>query len=159
MFPIKQDVSKTKFSMETAQTVREAIGLASLDMREAYLYILIHPQSRRYLRFTFKGQVFQFKAMCFGLSTAPPVFTRLIAPVSRIMHLAGFRIRLYLDNWRILAKSLEEMVRARMFILKLVTELGILVKEEKSILDLTQSISYLEMQRDSLSFGVSPSQE
>ena len=53
------------------------------------------------------------------------------------MHLAGFRIRLYLDNWRILAKSLEEMVRARMFILKLVTELGILVKEEKSILDPT----------------------
>ena len=72
-------VSKTKFSMETSQTVREAIGrgdwMVSLDMRDAYFHIPIHPQSRRYLRFSFNGQVFQFRAMCFGLSTSPQVFT------------------------------------------------------------------------------------
>ena len=119
--------------METAQTVREAIGredwMVSLDMKDAYFHIPIHPQSRRYLRITFNGQVFQFKAMCFGLSTAPQVFTRVIAPVSRIMHLAGFRIMLYLGDWLSLAKSWEEMVRVIRFILELVTELGILVNE------------------------------
>ena len=120
--------------METAQTVREAIGredwMVSLDMKDAYFHIPIHPQSRRYLRITFNGQVFQFKAMCFGLSTAPQVFTIVIAPVSRIMHLAVFRIMLYLGDWLSLAKSREEMVRVIRFILKLVTELGILVNEE-----------------------------
>ena len=120
--------------METAQTVREAIGredwMVSLDMKDAYFHIPIHPQSRRYLRITFNGQVFQFKAMCFGLSTAPQVFTIVIAPVSRIMHLAVFRIMLYLGDWLSLAKSREEMVRVIRFILKLVTKLGILVNED-----------------------------
>ena len=125
---------KTKFSRETAQTVREAIGredwMVSLDMKDAYFHVPMHPQSRRYLRIPFNGQVFQFKAMCFGLSTAPQVFTIVIAPVSRIMHLAVFRIMLYLGDWLSLAKSREEMVRAIRFILKLVTKLGILVNED-----------------------------
>ena len=40
-------ISKTKFSMETSQSVREAIGredwMISLDMKDAYFYIPIHP--------------------------------------------------------------------------------------------------------------------
>ena len=36
--------------------------------------------------------VFQFRSLCFGLSTAPQVFTRFMAPVSSIMHRYGFRI-------------------------------------------------------------------
>ena len=104
--------------------------MVSLDMKDAYFHVPIHHQSRRYLRITFNGKVFQFKAMCFGLSTAPQVFTIVIAPVSRIMHLAGFRIMLYLGDWLSLAKSRAEMVRVIRFILKLVTKLGILVNEE-----------------------------
>ena len=155
-------VTKTKFSMETAQTVREAIGredwMVTLDMKDAYFHIPIHPLSRRYLRFTFHGQVYQFKAMCFGLSTAPQVFTRVIAPVSKIVHLAGFRIILYLDDWLILAKSREEMARAIQFIMNLVAELGININLEKSALVPTQSITYLGMLIDSLNFWVSPSE-
>ena len=128
-------------------------------MRDAYFHIPVHPQSRRYLRFTFNGQVYQFRAMCFGLSTAPQVFTRVVAPISGIMHLAGFRILLYLDDWLILAKSREEMERAITFILKLVEELGILVNLSKSVLVPRQSITYLGMDIDSLSFWVSPNQK
>ena len=156
-------VLKTKFSMETAQTVREAIGrgdwMVSLDMKDAYFHIPVHPQSQRYLRFTFDGRTYQFQALCFGLSTAPQVFTRVIAPISRLMHLAGYRIILYLDDWLILAKSREEMKRAIEFILALVAELGILINHDKSVLDPQQSISYLGMEINSLSFWVSPSEK
>ena len=42
------------------------------------------------------AEVFQFKALCFGLSPAPQVFTWVMAPGSSIMHRYGFRILRYL---------------------------------------------------------------
>ena len=128
-------------------------------MKDAYFRFPIHPQSRRFLRFVFDGQVYQFRAMCFGLSTAPQVFTRILAPVSKIIHLAGFRIILYLDDWLVLAESEEEMLRAKTFILQLVKELGIIVNDEKSLLVPSQSITYLGMEIDTIRFWVSPAKK
>ena len=51
------------------------------------------------LRFLFRDTVYQFKALCFGLSTAPQVFTRVMAPVSAMLHSMGIRMRRYLDDW------------------------------------------------------------
>lgn len=49
--------------------------MISLDVQDAYFHILVHPDSRKYLRFIFEDQIFQFRALCFGLLTAPQVFT------------------------------------------------------------------------------------
>lgn len=49
--------------------------MISLDVQDAYFHILVHPDSRKYLRFVFEDQIFQFRALCFGLLTAPQVFT------------------------------------------------------------------------------------
>ena len=46
--------------------------MASIGLKEAYLQVPVHPASRHFLRFVFRDQVYQFKALCFGLSTAPP---------------------------------------------------------------------------------------
>ena len=51
------------------------------------------------------GKVYQFKVLCFGLSTAPQVFTRVMAPVSVILHRMGVRLRRYLANWLLQAFS------------------------------------------------------
>ena len=156
-------VHNTKFSMETAQTVQDSVRegdwLISLDMMDAYFHIPIHPQSRKFLRFVFNGKVFQFKALCFGLSTAPQVFTRVLAPLSKIVHLAGFRIVLYLDDWLVLAKTREEVLRARKFLLELAQELGIIINREKSHLDPSQSLVYLGIQIDTIRFWVSPAKK
>ena len=44
------------------------------DLKDAYLQVPIHPNSRKFLRIVALNIVFQFKALCFGLSTAPQVF-------------------------------------------------------------------------------------
>ena len=41
--------------------------------------------SRPFLRFLLRDTVYQFQALCFGLSTAPPVFTWVMAPVSALV--------------------------------------------------------------------------
>ena len=69
------------FRMETQKKVRNSIHpkdwAFSLDLTDAYLHVLIHPMSRKYLRFTLNNKIFQFRALSFGLSTSPFVFTQL----------------------------------------------------------------------------------
>ena len=69
-------VQLTRFKMETVASVllsvREGDFLASLDLKDAYFQIPIHRSSRKLLRFTLEGTVYQFRALCFGLSTASP---------------------------------------------------------------------------------------
>ena len=55
-------------------------------LKDAYLQVPMHPESRKFLRFVACGKVYQFKVLCFGLSTAPQVFTWVMAPVSAFLH-------------------------------------------------------------------------
>ena len=79
--------------------------MAFIDLRETYLQVPVHPKSRRSLRFVAHGRTYQFKALCFGLSSAPQVFTRVMAPVSAILHSLGVRMRRYLDDWLVQISS------------------------------------------------------
>ena len=105
-------VQLTPFKMETVASVllsvREGDFLASLDLKDAYFQIPIHGSSRKLLRFMSEGTVYQFKALCFGLSTAPQVFTRVFAAVSAWAHSCGIRLLRYLDDWLVLSLLGEE---------------------------------------------------
>ena len=84
-------------------SVSQGDWLASFDLREAYFPVPVHPASRPFLRFLLRDTVYQFQALCFGLSTAPQVFTWVMAPVSAILHSLGIRMRRYLDTWLVLS--------------------------------------------------------
>ena len=111
----------SSFHMETAASVLQSLcqgdWMVSLDLQDAYLQVLVHPSSHHYLRFCVGSSVLQFRSLCFGLSSAPQVFTRVMAPISVIMHRYGFHILRYLDDWLFLGASFQEVVRARDFLL------------------------------------------
>ena len=110
-------VMGTKFRMETVQSVlasvREGDWMVSLDLKDAYLQVPIHPESRRFLRFSTAQGTFQFKVLCFGLTTSPQVFTRVMAPVSVMLHSLGIRMLRYLDDWLVQASSKDQCLWAR----------------------------------------------
>ena len=89
-------VAESRFHMETPQSVLRSIRrgdwMISVDLLDAFLQIPIHQDSRRYLRFVIQGVTYQFKVLCLGLTTAPQVFTRVMAPVSAILHKYGIRM-------------------------------------------------------------------
>ena len=120
------------------------------------LQVPIHPESRRYLRFTMGGVPYQFRVLCFGLTTAPQVFTRLMAPISAILHRYGIRMLRYLDDWLILAESRTTCIRARDRLLHLCEELGLQVNHRKSSLVPSQDMTYLGMQILSVRFVAKP---
>ena len=76
-------VTSSHFHMETPQSVLRSIRpgdwMVSLDLQDAYLQVPVHHDSRRYLRFVVEGRTYQFRVLCFGLTTAPQVFTRIMA--------------------------------------------------------------------------------
>ena len=121
-------IQKTSFKMETLQSVllsvRAGDWMVSLNLKDAYLQVPMHPESRKFLRFVACGKVFQFKVLCFGLSTAPQVFTRVMAPVSAFLHRTGIRLRRYLDDWLIQASSREQVLLALDTVLQLCHSLG-----------------------------------
>ena len=154
-----EDVSH--FQMETIQSVLLSVHqgdwMASIDLREAYLQVPVHPESRPFLRFVSNGQVYQFKALCFGLSTAPQVFSRAMAPVSAILHSMGIRMRRYLNDWLVQSSSRESLLRDLQTVLRLCHELGVVMNPEKSHLIPSQVVQYLGVVINAQSFVASPS--
>ena len=130
--------------------------MVSLDLRDASLQVPMHPDSRRFLRFMVGGKVYQFKVFCFGFSTAPQVFTSVMAPVSAILHRMGVRLRHYLDDWLLQASSHEQVLLALRTLLQLCRRLGIVVNWEKSQVIPTQQMVYLGVILDSAAFRASP---
>ena len=154
-------VQLTPFKMETVASVllsvREGDFLASLDLKDAYFQIPIHGSSRKLLRFMSEGTVYQFKALCFGLSTAPQVFTRVFAAVSAWAHSRGIRLLRYLDDWLVLSSSEKKAKESIRELLSLCRTLGIVINEKKSDLMPSQSAKYLGMTIDTGAGKVFPS--
>ena len=153
-------ITSSHFHMETPQSVlrsiRQGDWMVSLDLQDAYLQVPVHHDSRRYLRFVVGGKSYQFRVLCFGLTTAPQVFTRIMAPVSAILHKYGVRMLRYLDDWLILASSELACLQSRDRLLTICTEHGIQVNLTKSSLVPTQSLVYLGMEIRSLPFIARP---
>ena len=158
--PLNGFVRQTPFKMETAASVllsvREGDFLASVDLKDVYFQISVHRSSRKLLCFTLERTVFQFKVLCFGLSTAPQAFTRVFAAVSAWAHCRGFRLLRYRDDWLVLV-SLEAVARQHVReLLLLCRSLGIVINNEKSDLVPSQSATYLGMTIDTVAAKVFP---
>ena len=102
------------------------------------------------------GVSYQFRVLCFGLTTAHHVFTRLMAPISAILHRYGVRMLRYLDDWLILAESRTTGLQARDKLLQVCEELGLQVNFRKSSLIPSQDMTYLGMQIQSVRFIAKP---
>ena len=91
-----------KFKMETPESITTSLipgeWVTSIDLSDAYLHIPIHPNSRKYLRFCHKSQVFQVKSVPFGLATAPQVFKMIVKEVKLMTLSRGLRLHQYLDD-------------------------------------------------------------
>ena len=93
---LNEFVWQTQFKMESSQSVLRSVQksdwVVSIDLKDAYLQVPIHPDSHKFLCFVVDGTVYQFRAFCLGLSMAPQVFTRAMAPVSVMFH--SFEVRM-----------------------------------------------------------------
>ena len=161
--PLNDYLQITKFKMETTasviRSVRQGDFMVSIDLKDAYFQIPMHQSSRRYLRFCLGGKIYQFRALCFGLATAPQVFTKVFNLVSEWAHIRGIRLLRYLDDWLIIAACKETCKKQLQLILNFLNALGVVVNVEKSELHPVQLIQYLGLQIDTKRALICPSPE
>ena len=140
-------VTKQKFKMETAESIREHLKIGewatSIDLTDAYHHIPIHKSHRKYLRFMFQGQIYQYRALPMGLTSSPRIFTRIIKCLQQFLHKHLLAVHKYLDDW--LTHHLHRsVVEYHTRILVRVTQaLGFIVNLQKSELIPTQDCVFL----------------
>lgn len=158
--PLNRFLQRIHFKMDTASSIRAAIQrddwATSLDLRDAYFHLLIHPRFRQWLRFTWANRVFQFRALPFGLSLSPWVFTRVTREVAIILRRRGIRVRMYLDDWLVLAPSYASCLAHTHDVRQTAESMGFALNLAKSDLRPSQSFDYLGMSIDSRSMSVRP---
>ena len=151
------------FKMETPETIRLSLQkgewVTSLDFSDAYFHIPINPRSRKYLRFHLHGQTFQFRALPFGLATAPLEFTKVVKEVKLMAQSRGIRIHQYLDDWLLRAPFREACVNQTRTLMALCQQLGWLVNLQKSELVPQQEFNFVGYHFDLSKGLVKPTQE
>ena len=64
----------------------------SIDLQDAYFSIPIHRDHKKFLRFFLGGQLFQYNVLCFGLASAPRIFTKCTKPIQSTLRDKGLKI-------------------------------------------------------------------
>jgi len=140
------------FKMDTPEHVRASLQpgmwVTSIDLKDAYFHIPIHPRHRKFLRFQVLGKVFQFLALPFGLNTAPRLFTKVGAQLKKMGIRMGILLHQYIDDWLNRALSEADVGRKTQLLLQLIDELGWIVNLDKSDLIPTQVFEFLSYRFD-----------
>jgi len=133
---MNQSLVVPHFKMEGLHTVRALLRrddfMTSIDIRSAFPHLAIDPDHRQYFRFVWRGVHYQYKAMCFGLATAPLLWTKLMKPILAHVRSRGIRITAYLDDLLIMSSSREQAIRDTAFVRSLLVDLGLSINDEKS---------------------------
>ena len=148
---LNQFVHKEKFKMTTPRTVTNAMHkgdwAVSIDLKDAYFHVPIHVRSRRLLRFaivTNDGlRVFQFRALPFGLTSAPRIFTKVILPLGHHAHLHAVCLLQYLDDWLLRSPNKSLLARQTSWLLEIIRRVGFVLNEPKSQLVPTQRLIHI----------------
>ncbi|XP_037832808.1 uncharacterized protein LOC108247140 [Kryptolebias marmoratus] len=125
------------------QAIRDGDWFTTVDLRDAYFHIPIHPDHRCFLRFAFQGVAYEYSVLPFGLSLSPRTFTKCMDAALIPLRRRGIRVLNYLDDWLVCAPSLSLANEHTAAVLAHLTSLGLHLNAEKSHLVPGRSVEYL----------------
>ena len=146
------------FKQETFPFVLELVQkndfFTNLDLRSAYFSIPFHPDYQKFLKFTWKGMLYKFISLCFGLSSSPRVFTKVLKPVFALFLSLGIRCSYYIDDSINMHREKQVCEANARFMYNKLDSLGYVINDEKSVLTASQRIKYFGFILDSVLFMV-----
>lgn len=151
-------VSTHHFKMEDIRTVSKLVSkydfMANIDLKEAYFFVPIHSTSKKYLRFKFQNQTYEFQCLPFGLSSAPYVFTKLMRPVTTYLRNRGHLLVIYLDDVLSIDSSYECCSMKANEIITLFEKLGFMINYTKSKIQPSQKKIFLGFEIDTIDMAL-----
>ena len=151
---LNDSVEYHHFKMDTLQTaiqlMKEDCWFASVDLKDAYYSVLVHPDHRKYLKFLWDGTCYQFRCLPMGLTSSPRVFTKLLKPIFSKLRQYGHHSVIYIDDTCLQGDTYKECMNNVNMTVNLLDKLGFTIHPEKSILSPTQKLSFLGFELNSL---------
>lgn len=161
--PLNRFIEKEHFKMSGLKQVLELIEegdfLVTIDLKDAYFSVSIDAKFRKYFRFSWMGQLFEFLVMCFGLTTAPFIFTRLTKPLMAYLHARNIRASIYIDDCITMAKTYTQAIEYKDTTVQLFKDVGFTVNFEKSSLFPSHQKVYLGFVIDTMLMKIFLTQE
>ena len=160
--PLNKYIECEHFKMENLETVRylvrEGDWFIKIDLKDAYLTVPVHDSQKKFLRVSWRGRIYQFGCMAFGLSPAPRIFTKIVKVVVAFLRRRGIRLVVYLDDFFIMSETEEGARKGLRITVGLLESLGFLINWEKSVTTPSKVMEYLGIIIDSvrMSFALPP---
>ena len=156
---LNQFIRYQHFKMDTIDTVidlmRANCFMASVDLSNAYFSIPVSKADRRFLRFLWHEQLYQFAVLPNGLSCAPRMFTKVLKPIYGHLREQGHMAAGYIDDSFIMADTYVGCRNSIMYTENLFTSLGFFVNYAKSVLVPTHELEHLGFLLNSTNMTVS----
>ena len=116
--------------------------MPKVDVKVAYFMIPIAADQRKFLRFAWQGNMYQFNCLRFGLPSAPLGFTKTSRAVGMTLRSLVLRV-IYINDILIVAENETEAKDHTAGLIFLLKNLGFIVNYQKSQLNPTKEIYFL----------------
>ena len=142
------------FKMEDLHLLKDMLKekdyMCKKDLKDAYFCVPLHQKHRKYIRFCWEGQLYEFLCLCFSLGPAPRIFTKLLKIPIAILRRIKIRVIVYLDDMLLMSQTIESLEMARNTLIFLLQELGFTINLKKSVLSATQKLEFLGLEINSV---------
>lgn len=156
---LNQHVEYNKFKMDTLHSILKLVTpkcyMATLDLKDAYYMIPIAIEHRKYIRFDWKGTLYQYTCLPNGLCSAPRLFTKLMKPCYAKLRLAGHIVSGYIDDSYIQGQTFNNAMNSLVACKELLSSLGFLIHPDKSMRSPSQCVKVLGFEVNSVNMTVS----
>lgn len=129
-------VTYQHFKMDSIHTVTKLVTqncfMAVLDLKDAYYSLPINKEDQKFLRFKWKGDLYQFTCLPNGLSCAPRKFTKTLKPALATLHTKGNIAVAHIDDCYLQGNTYSNCVTNVIDTTLLLDSLGFVVHPTKS---------------------------
>lgn len=151
------------FKMETLKNVKDMLKqgdlMVKIDLKDAYFTLPLGRSSRKFVRFQWGKDIYQFLCLCFGLGPAPRLFTKLMKVPVSILRRLNIRLIIYLDDILIMGSTEREILMARDTVIYMLEALGFVINWAKSELKPTRRMEFLGILIDSVNMTMLVTEE
>ena len=141
------------FKMESMDNVLHMmtpnVWMASIDLKDAYYSIQVHPAHQKYLTFFWDSRYYKFVCLPNGYTQAPMLFTKLLKCPYSFLRKQGHQSVVYIDDSYLQGHSFASCYSNVCATMDLLQKLGFTINLKKSVLTPTQSLEFLGFILDS----------
>ena len=157
------DVTYRHFKMESIKEVinivRPNVYIASIDLKDAFYPIPIHPEHHKYLKFVVLSKIYQYTCMPNDYGPAMRIFTKVSKVPFSHLRSTRFVSVVFVDDSYLQGNNYKALLRNIENTIELLQNSGFTIHPTKSVLTPTQRITFLGYVIDSFQMSLETTEE